>query len=276
MTVRSRTLRRAVALAAVATLLVAAPASAHPFFRGGEAPVDSLATLTLDLAHGCQDEAAGEGDPTTDVAMEVPEWMRIVEVPEADGWQVELETDDDGRVEVVSWTDDGGAEPAPTFDLDVVVSGEAGDERFVRLFQACEGFEYRWIGTPDEPADDPAVRLRLVEADPDNPAPPEPEPEPEAGTDEEEDAATEDDATDATEDADATDDATGEDATEDDTTIEDAEVTDDEVDGDPLAADAADDGGLAWLWLVLAALVVVGLLVGLVRARRQGPGPTET
>jgi uncharacterized protein YcnI len=274
MTVRSRTLRRAVALAAVATLLVAAPASAHPFFRGGEAPVDSLATLTLDLAHGCQDEAAGEGDPTTDVAMEVPEWMRIVEVPEADGWQVELETDDDGRVEVVSWTDDGGAEPAPTFDLDVVVSGEVGDERFVRLFQACEGFEYRWIGTPDEPADDPAIRLRLVEADPDNPAPPEPEPEPEPSTDDEADA-TEDEAAEATEDTDASDDAPGDEATEDDAADEDAEVAD-EVEGDPLAADADDDGGLAWLWLVLAALVVVGLLAGLVRARRQGPGPTET
>jgi uncharacterized protein YcnI len=274
MTVRSRTLRRAVALAAVATLLVAVPASAHPFFRGGEAPVDSLATLTLDLAHGCEDEAAGEGDPTTDVAMEVPEWMRIVEVAEADGWLVELETDDDGRVEVVSWTDDGGAEPAPTFDLDVVVSGEVGDERFVRLFQACEGFEYRWIGTPDEPADDPAIRLRLVEADPDNPAPPEPEPEPEPSTDDEADA-TEDEAAEATEDTDASDDAPGDEATEDDAADEDAEVAD-EVEGDPLAADADDDGGLAWLWLVLAALVVVGLLAGLVRARRQGPGPTET
>lgn len=271
MTVRPRTVRRAAALAAVATLLVAAPASAHPFFRGGEAPVDSLATLTLDLAHGCDDEAAGGGDPTTDVAMEVPDWMRIVEVAETDGWLVELETDGEGRVEVVSWTDDGGAEPAPTFDLDVVVSGEPGEERFVRLFQACDGAEYRWIGTPEEPADDPAVRLRLVEADPDNPAPPAPDPEPEPGI-EEEDATTEDDATAGTA-TDGQDDVTEEEASEDEAAEEDAPV--DEVDGDPLAADAEESGGLAWLWIVVAILAAVGLVAGLVRARRQSPGPTE-
>jgi uncharacterized protein YcnI len=176
---RSSTWRRASVLAVGATLLLATPVGAHPSFRGGEAPVDSLARLTLAMAHGCGSETSGGGDPTTEVSLEVPDWMRIVEVPDEDGWSIELETDADGRVAVVAWTADGAQEPAPDFDLDVVVTGAVGDERFVRVFQACDGFVYRWVGTPDEPADDPAIRLVLVAADPDRPAPPEPEPDPE-------------------------------------------------------------------------------------------------
>jgi hypothetical protein len=48
-------------LTAALTLLVVAPASAHPYIHGGELPVDSLATVTLDLAHGCDSEEEGAG-----------------------------------------------------------------------------------------------------------------------------------------------------------------------------------------------------------------------
>lgn len=175
-TAPGRVARRAGVLALAGVLLVAGPASAHPFVRGGELPVDSLATMTLAMAHGCASETSGDGEPTTDVSLEVPDWLRVVEVADEDGWAVELEQDDDGTTEVVTWTADGAEEPAPDFALDVVASGEAGEERYLRVFQACDEFVYRWVGTPDDPADDPAIGVTLTEADEDSPPPPEPEP----------------------------------------------------------------------------------------------------
>ena len=183
--------RRAGVLAIAGVLLVVGPASAHPFVRGGELPVDSLATMTLAMAHGCDSETAGEGDPTTDVSMEVPGWLRVVEVAEEVGWDLEFEEDADGVLEVVTWTADGAEEPAPDFELDVVATGEVGAERYLRVFQACDEFVYRWVGTPDEPADDPAIRITLTEADPDSPPPPEPSDEPEAEVEEPEPEAEE-------------------------------------------------------------------------------------
>lgn len=274
------TVRRATVLALGATLLVAGPASAHPSFRGGEAPVDSLATLTLAMAHGCDSEATGEGAPTTDVSVEVPEWMRIVEVPDQDGWELDLEEADDGRTEVVTWTADGGEEPAPEFDLDVVVEGEVGDERYVSVFQACDDVVYRWVGTPDEPADDPAVRLSLIEADPDSPPPPEPDPE-EGTEDADAEAATEPDDTtsdpdetasdpdDGTQaDVDPADDADSSDADADpaDDPVEDPVDEDEELATDDLAAD--DDGGVTgWIVGALVLVLLAGVVAWLVTRR---------
>ena len=265
MLTRPRTWRRAAVLAAGATLLLAGPAGAHPYVHGGEIPVDSLAEITLDLAHGCDSETEGAGQPTTEVAVEVPDWLRVVEADEPDGWSLEVVEDDDGRIVEVAWLADGSAEPAPTFDLDVVASGEVGEERYLGVFQACDDIAYRWIGTPDEPADDPAVSVTLVEADPDAPPPPEPE---EAVDDEE--AAREDPG-----EEDATDDAT-EDATEDegaeadDEAEPDAAEDDDPAEDEPLeiAADA-DEGGGALAWILLG-LAIVGLVVAGVLVRRRG------
>lgn len=266
-----RAVRRAVVLALGLLLVFAGPATAHPFFRGGEVPVDSLATLTLALAHGCASETSGEGDPTTDVALEVPDWLRIVDVPEPEGWIVELETADDGRVEVVNWIDDGGAEPAPDFDLDVVAQGEVGDERYVSVFQACDDFVYRWVGTPDEPADDPAIRLTLVAADPDSPAPPEqelePEPEdpetPEVEEPEAEEPEVEDPPAPTTPEPedDPVDDPTAEEPV-DDTDAEETAVSDEEE-------LAADEGIGAWVWVVVAVVVVLLIAVAAVGAGRR-------
>lgn len=251
----------------VAVLVMAVPAAAHPFFRGGEAPVDSLATLTLDLAHGCASETAGEGDPTDEVALEVPGWMRVVAVDEPEGWTVDVEVDDEGFAAVVVWEDAGGAEPAPAFDLDVVVDGEPGEERFVSVFQACDDVQYRWIGTPDAPADDPAVRLRLIDADPDAPAP---DPAPIVEPEEPEDTTGTDDAdeTGPEEPEDAAD-ATIAEGSEDDTLDDELASTEtDEEIAEPLAADSEDtSGGLAWWLIVLVVLAVAGVAAAVVRSR---------
>ena len=174
---RPRPKSTALAIAVVGTLFVAGPAAAHPSVQGGELPVDSLATMTLAMAHGCESETSGDGDLTTEVSLEVPDWLRVVEVADEEGWSVELEQDDASRTQVVTWTADGAEEPAPDFVLDVVATGEPGEERYLNVFQACDDFVYRWVGTPEDPADDPAIGVTLTAADEDSPPPPEPQPE---------------------------------------------------------------------------------------------------
>jgi hypothetical protein len=167
-------------LALLVAMLVASPALAHPFVTGGaRVPVQSLATITLDLAHGCGVEGAGSGPDTDEVALEVPGWLRIVEVPAPAGWTVSLEGT--GQDEVVVWSAAGASEPAPRFTLDVVVDGAAGETRYLRVSQRCGDLVERWVGTPDAPAEQPAVRLLLEPADSSRPAPPLPAPGPAPG-----------------------------------------------------------------------------------------------
>jgi uncharacterized protein YcnI len=245
---RRRLVRRASALAVAGALLVTGPAGAHPFVRGGELPVDSLATMTLAMAHGCGSETSDEGDATTDVSLEIPEWLRVVDVPAEDGWTVELEEDDDGRPEVVTWTATGAEEPAPDFDLDVVATGEVGDERYLRVFQACDEFVYRWVGTPDDPADDPAIGVTLVEADASSPPPPEPEPADEAEPELEPEPAEEPEPEPEPELA--------------------GEPEPDEPDTDPLAAEDGDAAGLPGWFLPVTIVVLLAAIGALLLGRR--------
>lgn len=169
-----RALAGAVGLAVVAATLLftSAPAGAHPFLReGGAVPVDSAVTITLDLAHGCGSEVDGIGDDTLEVALEVPSWLRVLSVAEHPAYRHDLEMAD-GRVAVVSWTAVGTTTSAPAFELDVVATGTAGEVRHLAVFQSCGERSHRWIGTPQEPADDPAIDVRLTAADPARPAPP--------------------------------------------------------------------------------------------------------
>jgi uncharacterized protein YcnI len=259
----ARTWHRAVVAALAATLLVALPAGAHPFVRGGEVPVDSLATVTLAMAHGCGTEDRGGGDPTLEIALEVPEEVRIVDVADDPAYDHELEADEDGRIAVVTWTATGDGEPAPDVEFDAVFRGEPGDEVYLRVFQGCEDFAYRWIGTPDDPAEDPAVRVSLVAADDEQPAPPDDEP-----TVAEEEAAP---VPTTSDDADRDDGATDEDAATDD--AED-EVTEEGVaveDGpEALDAEAAaeEDGSGFPVWLLVVLVAVAGIGIALARRAR--------
>jgi uncharacterized protein YcnI len=268
--VNPRPVRRGALTAVAATLLLAVPAGAHPYFDPREVPVDSRAELTLELAHGCgvddHDDGHAHGDesdeqPTREVAVEVPAAVSWVDATEADGWELELERDDAGEVEVIVFTAEEGTDvPAPAFELAAVHEGEVGDEVHWRVMQACDDATYRWVGTPDEPAEDPAVTVALVEADPDSPPPP---PE-EAG---------DDDGADVDEpDVEAPEDADGE--------VDDPAALDDEdlgMDADEPAA-TADEGGMpGWVLIVvlLAALAVAGAVL-LMRGREDGgSGSTE-
>lgn len=250
-------------VAAVGLVTVtAAPAAAHPFFAdGATVPASSLASVTLSMAHGCGTEADGGGDPTLEVALEVPEQVSAIEADEVDGYALEVEGD--GPVpEVLVWTATDGGEAAPSFDLSLVVDGDEGDEVFFRVFQGCDDFQYRWVGTPDEPAEDPAVRLTLTAADPDSPPPPPPAPaEPETSVEEEP----------------ADDPADEEPAAEEDDEVDPVEELPTEPTGDE-----DDDVGI---WpVVVGALVLAGLGALLVTRRRPvdpaanvatGPAPGD-
>jgi hypothetical protein len=171
--------RGAVALAVAAALafgMAPVVASAHPFVAGGgRIPVQSLALIELDLAHGCGDEQAGAGADTDEVALEAPPWLRVIDVPAADGWDIEVVRGEAPDTSIVVWTATSGAEPAPRFALQVVVDGIPGETRHLRVSQRCGTRIERWIGTPEAPADRPAVVLRLIAPDPDAPPPPPPE-----------------------------------------------------------------------------------------------------
>ena len=196
MIIQSRGTRVVVAVMAMMVLMPTA-GWAHPFVRGGEAPVDSLAELTLAMAHGCGTEQAGGGDPTLEVAMEAPDGVRVMGAEAPPGWSVSFE---DGPLDVVVWTAGEAREPAPELRFQAVFTGQPGDEVYLKVFQDCGDFSYRWVGTPDEPASDPAIRVRLVEADPSAPAPEpstEETPEPEDATEPADEADTVDEAADS-------------------------------------------------------------------------------
>ena len=301
-------LRRSCAVAVVVTLLTALPAVAHPFIRGGEVPVRSLATLTLAMAHGCGGDTGGAENPTTEVALEVPGWMRVIETPPKEGWTIEHETGEDGATQVVSWSTEDPVEPAPEFELEEVVTGEPGEERFLGVFQGCGDAEYRWVGTPEEPAEDPAVRLTLAPADPDRPAS---EPEVDAGQADGPDGETATDGAaegappadtaapggevepeptdqaeevpDAPEEAPAeTGEALGADEEPagageavgvEEEPAESGEAVDEELAGTDDAAVTDDDGGVSgWLLVAVAVLVVVGGGAAAFRARQSRTG----
>lgn len=256
---------RALLLAVALLLLVVAPAAAHPGVRGGELPVDSLATMTLATYHGCGTHDDAEEEATTGLTLEVPAWLRVVDVP-ADGWDLTLERDDAGRLGAVTWQDDDPTTIAPDVDLEVVVTGEPGETRYLRVIQTCGELTERWIGTPDEPADQPAVRVVLGEPDPDAPPPP---PEDAPAPD---DTATEEDTTQDV--ADPTEAAapTAEEAVDLDDSREEVEgtVADATLDASPATADDGNGIGGWLVALVAAAAAVAGFVAW--RVRRGGAG----
>ncbi|MTV27588.1 DUF1775 domain-containing protein [Nitriliruptoraceae bacterium ZYF776] len=250
-----RLLRRATGFAAVMVVFTATGALAHPFIAdGASVPAASLTTMTLEMAHGCGDEADGGGDPTLEVAMEVPEEVSYIEPLDTDGYEAGIETDADGRPEVVTWTATDGGVAAPAVPMDLVVDGEEGDELLLKVFQGCEGFEYRWVGTPDEPADDPAVSLTLGPVDPDAPTPPTDEPAPppaDEGAEESIDEPVSGDAAD-----------------------------DEASDEDEIAAASTDEreGGTALFWISigLVLLVIIAALLAVQNRRRANPRSEST
>lgn len=187
--VKSRSaLARGATLAFLLLAVLPTAAGAHPFVTdGATVAADSLTTMTLAMGHGCGDEDQGGGEPTLEVALEVADQVSYIEPMDTDTYRADLETDGDGRPSVAVWTAVDVGEAAPQLPMRIVIDGEAGEELHLKVFQSCDGFQYRWVGTPEDPASDPAVEVTLGPPDPDAPPPPaQPDPAPadgEPGTD---------------------------------------------------------------------------------------------
>ena len=284
------------ALTAVFVLLSATSAMAHPFITDGATlPAASLKTMTLEMGHGCGNEAEGGGDPTLEVAMQVPEQVSFIEPLDTDGYDAGVETGDDGNIEVVTWTATEGGVAAPAVPMNIVVEGAEDDEVYFKVFQGCGDFEYRWVGTPDEPADDPAILLTLEAPDPSAPPPvSEPQQAPDDGSADE--APNDDDPEQAPDEASVeeapTDDGT-EAASDDDgpaaAPTDDSEATETPNPGGDEGGSAnedtnvADDQSMAasgesasaaplWIGIGIVALIALGIFMWVVaRQRRNRP-----
>lgn len=264
----ARLLRRATGVAAVAVVSTASGALAHPFITdGATVRAASLTTMTLEMGHGCGDEAGGGSDPTLEVAMEVPGEVSYIEPLDTDGYEASVEADADGRPEVVTWTATDGGVAAPAVPMDLVIDGEEGDELFLKVFQGCEDFEYRWVGTPDDPADNPAVALTLGPPDPE--APPAPSPEP----------PTADDGVDEGNDegADEADDEAAAPAAPPGSESNDGQPTEDSPDttgaGQPAVTE--DQATAPWIGVGLIALLVLAALLEFRRRQRNARAGTS-
>jgi MYXO-CTERM domain-containing protein len=157
-----RTLRRAAALATGLTLVTAGAAWAHPAFNPNEVPGGEAVETDLVIPHGCNPQGGmpeeGAATATTRFELQLSDAVASFEAGEVDGWEVSREG------EVVTWTDAGGATTDPiTLPVTLSLAGDSGDELYLKGYQECaEGGDFRWIGTPDEEAEFPAVKLTLT------------------------------------------------------------------------------------------------------------------
>lgn len=151
---------------AVATVaLASASASAHPAFNPSEIAGGAPVETSLIVPHGCNpgggmpdDDAAS---PTVELALELAPAVTTAEPGAVDGWTTSTEIADGRRV--IVWTAAGGATTEPlTLPVSLVVDAGPGTRLHLRAHQVCERGEFRWVGTPDDPAEWPAVALDVA------------------------------------------------------------------------------------------------------------------
>ncbi len=164
---------RLLSVGVLAVWLLPAAAFAHPFVPDA-VPVDSAATLTLDMAHGCvaaeQDHASQAGEPTREVGVRFPDAISVRMVVDDGGFTV-VDAKRDGAFD--DWTllaPDGVDIAAPVFTFAVVVDASASDTLWLQVYQRCDTGKHQWVATPDAPDGEPGVRVRLAAADPAAPA----------------------------------------------------------------------------------------------------------
>lgn len=151
-----RTLARlaAIPLTLGATLVMAAPASAHVTISASTTAAGAFTVLTVSVPHGC------DGSSTTEVAIQVPEGINAVTPTRNALWEVakELEqldpplTDAHGnelteRVATVTYT---ARSPLPegyrdAFELSLQLPDDEGATLVFPTIQTCEEGESAWI-----------------------------------------------------------------------------------------------------------------------------------
>lgn len=155
-------LRRGTALALALVLLTASVASAHPSFNPNQLPAGEAVDAVLVVPHGCDPEGGmpedGGASPTVVLDLQLAPEVTAFETHEIEGWEVKREQD------VVSWTaTDGGTTDPIQLPVTLTVDGPVGEPIYLSAFQECEEGSFRWIGTPDDEAEYPAVKLTPTE-----------------------------------------------------------------------------------------------------------------
>jgi periplasmic copper chaperone A len=158
-TTRSLSVAAAAALVGVVVVVTAFPAWAHVDLEPTEATAGSTTVLTFSFRHGL------EGTPTTELSVQVPLGAEVVDTPEVEGWEVEVEQSDPA---VVTWS--GGSVPdgvEAEFPVEVRLPDEPGTVLFPTV-QTTEAGELAWISAEEGATEDvsSAPRVLLVE-DPD-------------------------------------------------------------------------------------------------------------
>jgi periplasmic copper chaperone A len=156
---RPRPVIAAFVSALVLLVVAAAPASAHVDLDPTEALAGSTTTLTFSFLHG------KDGTATTGLSVQMPPGAEVLDTPEVEGWQVEVE---DVDPPVVTWS--GGSVPDGTpaaFPVEVRLPVEAGTVLFPTV-QETEAGDLSWISVEEGENEDmsPAPRVLLLE-DPD-------------------------------------------------------------------------------------------------------------
>lgn len=156
----SRPLRRGAVLALVLILATAAAASAHPSFNPNRLPAGEAVDAVLVVPHGCNPEGGmpddGAASPTVVLDLQLTDEITAFEPHDIEGWRIERVSDG----EVVRWTaTDGGTTEPIELPITITLEGPVDEELYLAAFQECEEGSFRWIGTPEQEAEFPAVKL---------------------------------------------------------------------------------------------------------------------
>ncbi len=137
-------------LAAVVTVLGAAPAAAHTELEPEQAVAGSTETLTFHVAY--------EGAGTTGLDVELPDGADVVTVPAKEGWT----SSSDPEANTVSW-EGGPVEADEEFEVVVELPDTPGVVLFPAIQLTTEG-EVAWISEDegDGHEGNPAPRITLV------------------------------------------------------------------------------------------------------------------
>src|SRR5699024_322893 len=103
---------------------------------------------------------------TTELKLEVPDEVDLVNVMPKDGWDYELEKDENGTITSVTWEEtDGGIGPNEFTEFSFVASNPSKPTKMSwNAYQTYEdGSVVEWDGGPD--ADEPSSVTKVVEGD---------------------------------------------------------------------------------------------------------------
>lgn len=259
----SRPLRRGSVLALVLVLATASAAFAHPSFNPNRLPAGEAVDVVLVIPHGCNPEGGmpddGAASPTVVLDLQLAAEITAFEPHDSEGWRIERVSDG----EVVRWTaTDGGTTEPIELPVTITLEGPVDEELYLAAFQECEEGSFRWIGTPDQEAEFPAVKLTTTAG--------------EIGTEEMEDGHVgddQDDHADHSEDDHAEEEQGGGSELAQPTGTPPSEGSDapDDLGGAEESAEPAGETGLSWVLLVVVLLVLVVGAV-LIRRRRSREG----